>query len=59
MVNREVPPVGTLLKVLSVCDEMLVDDEWLSARPGAWREDLETLRVKLETKLREHTIGID
>jgi hypothetical protein len=55
--DRELPSVDTLLKLLSVCDELLLDEEWLSARPLGWRDELETLRVRLETQLREHAIG--
>jgi hypothetical protein len=48
--------VDTLLKLLSVCDEALADEAWLSARPPAWRDDLEGVSERLETQLREHAL---
>ena len=54
--HRQLPPVDTLLKILAVCDEALADEEWLLARPPAWRDDLVGLSERLETQLREHAL---
>lgn len=48
--------IAKLLELLSICDEFLADDAWVSARPPDWGEDLERLRERLETQLREHAI---
>ena len=54
--HGELPPADTLLKLLSVCDEFLADEAWLLARPPSWRDDLQGLTERLETRLREHAL---
>ena len=48
--ERRLAP-DTLVLLISICEGMLADDEWLERRPDSWRADLRELRDRLTDTL--------
>jgi hypothetical protein len=48
------PAADTLIGILSACEDLLADEEWLASRPDGWADQLLAIRNRLQGQLEEH-----